>query len=284
MNRERGVNEALLEAIRHSHVADVRWCLDHGADVNRAARYGETPLHLACRTGHIDVVAAALLLLDRVDEHRRSPFLVACRENRIGTATLLLDRGAFVDRANVNRRTPLTVACRGGHAKVALLCVQRGADVHWRDRNGWTPLHFACSRGHLDPARVCIEHGADTDWADTFGSSPYDYARRNGHAALAAWLARISAAGGWTRHLSEPRYELVVLRSLCARGRAQRADSGKEQLLDFLFPSDQSPLDQPHLPDELFSIIARYYWGGELTAEDEAAAAEEASAASSDSE
>ena len=131
---------------------------------------------------------------------------------------------------------------------------------------------------------MCIEHGADTDWADTFGSSPYDYARRNGHAALAAWLARISAAGGWTRHLSEPRYELVVLRSLCARGRAQRADSGKEQLLDFLFPSDQSPLDQPHLPDELFSIIARYYWGGELTAEDEAAAAEEASAASSDSE
>lgn len=50
-HRERGVNEALLEAIRHSHVADVRWCLDHGADVNRAARYGETPLHPRVQNG-----------------------------------------------------------------------------------------------------------------------------------------------------------------------------------------------------------------------------------------
>ena len=41
-------------------------------------------------------------------------------------------------------------------------------------------------------------------------------------------------------------------------------------MLDFLFPSEPSPLQadeqatRPRLPDELFSIIARYYGGGEF--------------------
>ena len=99
-------------------------------------------------------------------------------------------------------------------------------------------------------------------------------ALNQGHDAMAAWLARIRDAGGWTRYLSEPRYRLVVLRELVARNlaRRRRADSGKEQLLDFLFPGDQPRRRarrlQQRLPDELFSIIARYYWGGELSAED----------------
>ena len=86
---------------------------------------------------------------------------------------------------------------------------------------------------------------------------------------MAAWLSRIQAAGGWTRYFSDPRYKLVVLRELVARARARRrrADAGKEQLLDVLFPGDQSRKRaqrcQPRLPDELFSIIVRYYWGGE---------------------
>jgi len=69
---------------------------------------------------------------------------------------------------------------------------------------------------------------------------------------------------------------LVVLRAAAARSRArrQRAFHGKALVLDFLFPSEPSPLQadeqatRPRLPDELFSIIARYYRGGELSAED----------------
>ena len=54
---------------------------------------------------------------------------------------------------------------------------------------------------------------------------------------------------------------MVVLRAIVARGQARRQHAffGKEPLLDFLFPDGQ----QPYLPDELFSVITRYYWGGE---------------------
>ena len=89
------------------------------------------------------------------------------------------------------------------------------------------------------------------------------------------------------RHLSEPRYKLVALRALVAKQRAQRvrrrAFCGKELALDFLFPGEPQPQRNkqarryaPRLPDEIFSIIACYYWGGGLSADEEVAAAAEA--------
>mmetsp|Transcript_27702 Transcript_27702/g.85641 ORF Transcript_27702/g.85641 Transcript_27702/m.85641 type:complete len:124 (-) Transcript_27702:86-457(-) len=100
---------------------------------------------------------------------------------------------------------------------------------------------------------------------------------------MAAWLERIRAVG-WVQYLSEPRYKLVVLRQLAARGlaRRRRANLSEELLLDFLFPGDQPrrrARRQLRLPDELFSIIAQYYWGGGLSAEEELAAAAETAAA-----
>ena len=51
-------------------------------------------------------------------------------------------------------------------------------------------------------------------------------------------------------------------------------------MLDFLFPGVffrfPGDKDDPRMPDELFSIIARYYLDGGMSAEDKAAAAAEA--------
>ena len=70
--------------------------------------------------------------------------------------------------------------------------------------------------------------------------TPVQYARDQGHDAMTAWLERIQRVG-WKRYLSGPRYKLVGLRLLVARGRAQRQHPffGKEQLMDLLFPGDQ---------------------------------------------
>ena len=149
--------------------------------------------------------------------------------------------------------------------------------------------------GQVDAARQLIIHGAQLDNAEVNSFTPHDWADYQGHEAMAAWLARIQAVG-WARYLSEPRYKLVVLRTLAAQARAQRvrrrAFRGKELVLDFLFPCDQSPpkrtkqarRHQARLPDELFSIIAQYYWGGGLSADEEAAVAAEAAEAAAAAE
>jgi len=139
-------------------------------------------------------------------------------------------------------------------------------------------------------SRVCALSTAPPNRTDEYDEFPHDFAWDHGHFTMAAWLRHISRVG-WKNHLSEPRYKLVVLRELVARNRVRRrrADPGEEQLLDFLFPSDQSRRrarrHHHRLPDELFSVIAQYYWGGGMSAEEEVAAADEAAArAASDEE
>ena len=81
--------------------------------------------------------------------------------------------------------------------------------------------------------------------------------------------------------MAESRYKLVLLRAAVARGRARqvrrRAFRGKEHVLDFLFPGLGQPA--PHLPDDVFSVIARYFWDGGPSTEEEAAAAASAAEA-----
>ena len=75
-----------------------RLVLDKGAKVDRADKWGQTPLFIACYNSHVDA------------------------------ARLLLDKGAEVDRANKDGKTPWIIAKH--QAVVALL------QEHARRRGG----------------------------------------------------------------------------------------------------------------------------------------------------
>ena len=246
------------------HADVVRLCLERGAAIDRMCS-GESSLHIAVKNGHADVVR------------------------------LCLDRGASVNlrcTSHGSGATPLWYACRRGNAVVARLCLDRGADVDLAvisvpngEPAGSTPLWAACWNAHLEVARLCLERGADINRTDSAGRTPYAIAHIEGHAVMTAWLKRVRAVG-WARHLSEPRYKLVVLKELVARARArrERAFHGKEHVLDLLFPGGRpnTRRDQPRLPDDVFTVVARFYFGGGLWAEEEAAAAAESAASVSD--
>ena len=159
-------------------------------------------------------------------------------------------------------RAPLYIAVQHGHIDAVRLCLDRGADVERAARDGLTSLHVASIKGQIDTARLLLERGAEINRVTDRGT-PHDLARKYSHAAMAAWLARVEP--GWSQYLSEPRYKLVVLRALVASDRAwrQREDSGKELLLDFLFPGAQPQATKPRLPNSVFPRIARYYWCGQ---------------------
>ena len=50
------INEALLLAARNGDLSELRKAISKGVDVNTVNQYGQTPLHLAARYGHKEIV------------------------------------------------------------------------------------------------------------------------------------------------------------------------------------------------------------------------------------
>ena len=211
----------------------------------------------------------------RASVERRARRYYACCSGRIGAATLLLDLGADVNGPQPpSGTTPLHIACLAGQLDVVKLCLDRGAEIDRFTSYGTTALYSASRNGDAATVRLLLARGATYNAGPSqLTRIPHDAARANGHKATAAWLERVHTVG-WTCYLSEPRYGLVVLRALVAEGRAERrrAFSNTERLLDFLFPgksgeqpsrAKQARRFKQRLPDDLFSLVAQYYWGGE---------------------
>ena len=85
--------------------------------MNTKNKYGDTPLHLTCFYGELEV------------------------------ARMLLDHGMTVDMKNEEGETPLHQVSRGNHnseqtgVDIAQLLLERGADVRAKDKSQETPLH-----------------------------------------------------------------------------------------------------------------------------------------------
>jgi ankyrin repeat protein len=118
-------------------------------DVNKqpSATLGETPLHIAVRSGRGDVVS------------------------------LLLDHGAEINAheagyQDVAGMTPLHAAASRGDVELVKLLLDRGAAIDSEDSEGTTPLHLALV--HHDVVELLVTRGAKVTGANRQGRSVVD--------------------------------------------------------------------------------------------------------------
>ncbi len=134
---------SLHEAAKNGDLRRVAHILARGANPNRIDRwYHTTPLHLATRAKHDDIVEALLV-------HRADPNL-----------------------ADMNGRTALHEAAMSGCHTIVMQLLHHGARNSVCDIDGWQPLHHAVALGHTKAARVLVENGCPLEVAGYDGLRP----------------------------------------------------------------------------------------------------------------
>ncbi|SRR6266404_2649574 len=113
-------------------------------DINAKNKYGNTPLHITCLYGKLEV------------------------------ARMLFDHGATANVENEEGQTPLHLVSRGIYdseqtgVDIAQLLLERGADVNSKDKNQDTPLYNALCEWRLEIARMLLDHGANASgWCNS---------------------------------------------------------------------------------------------------------------------
>ena len=101
--------------------------------------------------------------------------------------------------------TPHYLACQNNHVDTAKLLIKRRGDLNQPQKDGATPLFVACQKGHLEIVKLLVDaQGLTTlDTPTNQGLTPLGAAIRNGHEEVAAVLR--------AHHATEPGLPLLVV-------------------------------------------------------------------------
>lgn len=163
--------QEIFDAVKANDVAKVKALVEKDASlVGLADVAGNTPLHLAAKTGSLEMIE--LLLLKGADINVKnvqldSPLLAAIIAEKDDAAKLFIMKGADFQKP-ARGVSPLFQSARRNQREVVELLLAKGADIE----NGLI-LNFIVTQPDLyDMAKFFIEKGADVNRKDRNGDTP----------------------------------------------------------------------------------------------------------------
>jgi ankyrin repeat protein len=185
----------ISESVVKGDITKIQEAIQAGADVNVRYKYGFTPLLIASRNGHTEIVR--LLLTANADVNAPdktngfTPLWKASQKGHTEIVKLLLTARADVNAVDKKEGvSPLWIASRNGHTEVVKLLLTAKADVNAADKTkGVTPLWKASQNGHTEIVKLLLTAGADVNEADkTKGVTSLWIASERGHVEIVKLL------------------------------------------------------------------------------------------------
>ena len=218
---------ALHCSCREDHVDIVKILVKHKANLNARTDSGATPLTLAARNKHDNVVHALLsdsqCLVDAKGQDGYTALQYSCRHGYVDIVRTLVKHKANVNAKTDSGHIPLTLAARNKHDNVVhALLSDSQCPVDAKGHDGYTALHYSCRYGHVDIVRTLVKHKANVNAKTDSGHTPLTLAARNKHdnvvhALLSDTQCQVDAKGlkGYTALHSSCRYGHVdIVRTL----------------------------------------------------------------------
>ncbi|KAG7376905.1 Leucine-rich repeat serine/threonine-protein kinase 2 [Phytophthora pseudosyringae] len=216
---------SLPDAVKEGNLTTIYTLVEQGASVNSSDRYGKTPLTLADRWGHLEIVKCRVgngatlrdTLLQQAageghfqvvkylvengadvnakDEYGDTLLQLAAGQGRLGVVKYLVGNGTDGNAKNEDGGTSLLRATYQGRLGVMKYLVDNGADVSTKDKDGSTPLILASGTrgGRLDIVQYLVKNGADVNVKNEFGATPLREAVRCGHLEVVQYLVENGA-------------------------------------------------------------------------------------------
>lgn len=152
----------LLEAIRLGHEEIVELLLQEGASSDFVDENGWTALHEAAYSGHTHIIQ---LLLEKgadatvKNDRGFTPLHVAALGGYPGASKLLIENNqGLVNELDNHQRTPLMIASEQGFIEVVNILLEKGADIHMKSEDGKTASEMAEEWGHIEVVEVIRDY------------------------------------------------------------------------------------------------------------------------------
>ena len=151
----------LIHATIKGSLECVRVLIDEAASPTNPpfANTDLSPLSLASRAGHLDVVTFLIEVgaENKPNSNGQYPIHLAAKEGRVGICRFLIRRDGWDLPDKYHEWTPLFHAARFGHAECLRLLLEAGARVRIADELGQLPIHYAAWYGHNECVALLLE-------------------------------------------------------------------------------------------------------------------------------
>ena len=169
---------------------------DRACDPEVKDSHQNTPLHLACHGGHINIVRYLMIEVlcdyDVKNDNRSTPVHLACEKGHLNIVRYLIEEcKCDPEIRDQLMYTPLHIACIVGHTDIVRYLVQRGCNLEARNDDQSTPVHFACSNNHLNIVRYLIDEcGCDQEITGESLGTPLHFACLFGSIGIVRYLVQ----------------------------------------------------------------------------------------------
>lgn len=160
----------LFVAIKYGHLNVVELILPlmTTLQINTPTKNGSYSLHQACRVNQKAVVQMLLdagAKLKIPDKQKNYPLHIACEIGSLDIVQLLLSKGgkSILETCNELGETPLLTSYRFCHRPIIAILHQNQANPWVVDRDGKTPLFYAVKQGDIELVRQLISVGCEID-------------------------------------------------------------------------------------------------------------------------